>query len=670
MQPTKIILPIFLLIITLSANAQTYKAFVKAGDEAMAISEIYDAYSHYKMAMKIDSSDVKLWGKVAEAAHGFNLFEEADYYYNKIAEAGKYNEVYGFGENWLATKMAIGDYEKAQIIINKYNVPKAQKALDAAVKLKGNPIEIELKHLDENINTPYSDFAAQKVGDNFYYTSLRFKSENIQKEKIYIAKLVERSETGKGLPMKQRFNVKDKSTANAFWLNEDEVYYTVCEVVNEKQQCEIYYRKKENNRWGNAKKLTDKINQKGFTSTQPNVGFDSIEQKEYLFFVSDKSGKMTVWKSEILDNNQYGNPRLVKDIDDQTATENLTPFFDNQSQTLYFSSDRVGGLGNLDIYKTKRSRDKNGISGKWKSVENAGFPLNGSYNDIYFRLNNDGKTGYFSSNRKGSLSLLKKGACCYDIYEFELKEQPKERPIEPTNPPITSVEVPKNPTKGKVPNEPNQPTKPSEPIKNVVNIPPPKPTITPQEELSQFLPLALYFHNDEPNPRTWKTTTYVPYQESFKSYYRKRSEYVQKFTAPLAEAEKGVYENEINTFFEIKVAGGFSELLSFSDLLLKYLKAGENFEITLKGYASPIAKSDYNLNLSKRRVACIRNHFASYKSGVFYKYLDNGQLKIINSPFGETTAATSVSDKANDKRNSVYSVSAALERRVEILEIR
>ena len=57
MQPTKIILPIFLLIITLSANAQTYKAFVKAGDEAMAISEIYDAYSHYKMAMKIDSSD-------------------------------------------------------------------------------------------------------------------------------------------------------------------------------------------------------------------------------------------------------------------------------------------------------------------------------------------------------------------------------------------------------------------------------------------------------------------------------------------------------------------------------------------------------------------------------------------------------------------------------------
>jgi len=382
---------------------------------------------------------------------------------------------------------------------------------------------------------------------------------------------------------------------------------------------------------------------------------------------------MTIWKSEIINNNQYGKPRMVKNIDNKTATENLTPFFNNQNQTLYFSSDRDGGLGSLDIYKTKRVRAKNGILGKWEKVENAGFPLNSSYNDIYFRLNNDGKTGYFSSNRKGSFSLLKKGSCCYDIYEFELKTQPKESPIEPNNPLITSVEIPENPIKGIVSNKPNPPSKPNspnEPRKNVVNVIPPKPNPTPQEELSRFLPIALYFHNDEPNPRTWKTTTNIPYSESFKSYYRKRNEYIQEFTAPLAESEKGLYEGEINQFFEEKVAGEFSELLEFSAILLQYLKEGKTFEITLKGYASPRAKSDYNLNLSKRRVACIRNHFRTYRNGVFYQYLNNGQLKIINLPFGETTAATSVSDKIDDKRNSVYSVSAALERRVEILEIR
>ncbi|MFT6150357.1 MAG: outer membrane protein OmpA-like peptidoglycan-associated protein, partial [Saprospiraceae bacterium] len=109
---------------------------------------------------------------------------------------------------------------------------------------------------------------------------------------------------------------------------------------------------------------------------------------------------------------------------------------------------------------------------------------------------------------------------------------------------------------------------------------------------------------------------------------------------------------------------------AFSAVLLKHLQAGETIEIVLKGFASPRAKSDYNLNLSKRRVGCVRNYFRTYQGDTFQKYLNNGQLKIFTSPFGETKAATSVSDELDDKRNSVYSVGAAEERRVEILEVR
>jgi hypothetical protein len=75
---------LFFVIISLSANAQTHKAFVKAGDNALAQDQHYDAYNHFRMAMKIDSIDVQLWGKLAKAAYGFNLFETADYYYQKI----------------------------------------------------------------------------------------------------------------------------------------------------------------------------------------------------------------------------------------------------------------------------------------------------------------------------------------------------------------------------------------------------------------------------------------------------------------------------------------------------------------------------------------------------------------------------------------------------------
>jgi outer membrane protein OmpA-like peptidoglycan-associated protein len=642
----------FLLIISLSANAQTYKAFVKAGDNALAQNQTYDAYHHFKMAMEIDSSDVQLWAKLAKAAYDFYLFEMADYYYQKIEKENKTNEIFDFGNSWLQTKIALGEYQAAQNIASKYNVPEAKKTLEAAIKLKQNPIKIDIQNLGESINTPYSDFAAQRVGADLYYSTYRFKNINEQNQKDYISKLVISNNDEKGLPLKNGFNEKDKSTANAFWQDENMVYYTVCDMINGKQQCEIYARKKENNKWQKAEKLDKKINKENFTATQPNIGFDSLDNKTYLYFVSDQSGKMTIWKSELLTNGNFKTPTKQQFLDDRTATQNVTPFFDNHTQTLYFSSDREGGLGNLDIYKTKRKK------GGWSNIENAGFPLNGSYNDVYFRLNNDSKTGYFSSNRKGSLSLTK-GSCCYDIYAFELGDKTPIEPIKPENP---IAEIPQNP-KTKIPNT-------EHPNTEIPNTETPKKPQTPLEELSKFLPLALYFHNDEPNPRTRQTTTNVDYGTSYRSYYARKNEYIQAFTKPLSEAEKPIYSKEITTFFDEKIKGGYDNLAAFSTILLKHLQAGATIEIVLKGFASPRAKSDYNLNLSQRRVACVRNHFNTYQNGIFQQYLNNGQLKISNSPFGETKAATSVSDKIDDKRNSVYSVGAAGERRVEILEVR
>lgn len=649
----KYIITILLAITTLSANAQTYKAFVKAGDNALAQGEAFDAYNHFKMAMKIDSSEVQLWSKLAKAAYGFNLFETADFYYQKIETAGKTDKIFSFGEDWLQCKIALGEYVAAQGIASKYKISKADKALAAAIKLKGNPIKIEIEHLDKSINTPYSDFAAQKVGETLYYSSYRFKQTNRQNQKIYNARLISNQHNGKGLPLKQRFNTNEKSTANAFWQDENTVYYTVCEFVNGKQRCEIYIRKRENKKWKTAQKLDAKINKEGFTNTHPNIAFDSFDNKTYLYFVSDRSKKVTIWRSELLGNGQWKTPTKMQFLDDRTATKNVTPFFDNSSQTLYFSSDRDGGLGNLDIYKIQRTK-----SG-WGKVENAGYPLNGSYNDVYFRINDDSKTGYFSSNRKGSLSLTK-GSCCYDIYAFELGDKIPEEEV----PLLATTEIPST-AKGI-----ETPTKPLQPIEIPTKPKVPKKVETPLEELSKFLPLALYFHNDQPNPRTWQTTTTVDYGTSYRSYYALKTEYIREFTKPLQVTEKAIYTDDINYFFDSKVKNGYDNLEAFSNVLLKHLEAGETLEIVLKGFASPRAKSDYNLNLSKRRVACVSNHFSTYENGIFQQYLNNGQLKISNSPFGETKSATSVSDKIDDRRNSVYSVGAAGERRVEILEVR
>ena len=93
-------------------------------------------------------------------------------------------------------------------------------------------------------------------------------------------------------------------------------------------------------------------------------------------------------------------------------------------------------------------------------------------------------------------------------------------------------------------------------------------------------------------------------------------------------------------------------------------------EIFVTGYTSPRAQSDYNVNLGKRRVSSVRNHFASYANGILLSYLNSGKLLITERSYGETTAAAGVSDDLEDVRNSIYAIGAAKERRVEIVEVK
>jgi hypothetical protein len=628
-----------LFLIPIGVNGQTYNAFVKAGENALAKGDMYEAYNHFNTAIQIDSTDAQLWGKLAKAAYGFNLLDVADYYYCKIEKEGRATEIYGFEEDWLQVKMSIGDYDAALEIALKYNARKYINPIKSAIQLKSDSIKVDIQHLTP-INTRYSDYAAQKVGEDLYYSSHRFKVINQKQQKDYISKLIVAENFDNPLPLRYRFNTNDKSTANAFFVSANEVYYTICESVNGKQQCQIYHRKKEGDVWQKAEQLPATINKKGCTNTHPTIAFDSIDNKRYLYFVSDRSGKMTIWRSEQLQQ-EWDDPTELLFLEDETATQNITPFFDNETQTLYFSSDRTGGLGNLDVYKVQRVKEG------WSSVENLGYPLNSSYNDIYFRLNDDSKTGYFSSNRKGSMSLTKE-ACCFDIYAFELLDETPEQPLTPLDT-IVFVEV-------------STTTR--------VEIPTTEIPVTPLEELSQFLPLALYFHNDEPNPRTWKKTTTVSYSTAYHEYYARKFEYIQAFSDLDLKDENEDDAEEITAFFEEAIKSGHDNLVAFSEVLLKHLQAGETVEIVLKGFASPRAKSDYNLNLSQRRVICVQNHFHTYRNGIFKPYFNNEQLIISDLPFGETKAAASVSDNISDKRNSIYSVEAARERRVEIVEVR
>jgi hypothetical protein len=185
--------------------------------------------------------------------------------------------------------------------------------------------------------------------------------------------------------------------------------------------------------------------------------------------------------------------------------------------------------------------------------------------------------------------------------------------------------------------------------------------------LISYLPIPLYFDNDEPDKRTLARTTKKDYITAYRSYYNRKATFIERYTEGLTGQELQDATAAVDSFFENDVRGGWERLMEFSEVLYEILVSGDSIEITLKGYASPRAGTTYNKNLTDRRAVSVNNHFNLFDGGIYKKFVDSKQLVIKREANGETKVPPGVSDDIKDERNSIYSVPASRERRLEII---
>lgn len=112
-----------------------------------------------------------------------------------------------------------------------------------------------------------------------------------------------------------------------------------------------------------------------------------------MIFASDRPGgygKTDLWKSTF-ENGEWSKPvNLGAQVNSQGNEQFPTVSSDG---TLYFSSDEYLGLGGLDVFMCRP------FGSDWTIPVNLGYPINSSGDDFSFVLEADGKTGYLSSNR-------------------------------------------------------------------------------------------------------------------------------------------------------------------------------------------------------------------------------------------------------------------------------
>jgi hypothetical protein len=191
------------------------------------------------------------------------------------------------------------------------------------------------------------------------------------------------------------------------------LFFTACFRADSYGSCDLYFSEKTGDTWSMAKNMGAHINSASWDA-QPSVSPDG----KTLYFASNRkggAGSSDLWKTERMPDGTWGKP-VNLGIMVNTPDAEMAPFIHHDNQSLYFSSKGHPGMGGADLFKSDRK------TGSWGQPVNLGYPINSKADELVVIVNPQGDQGYISSN-----SLEGEGG--YDIFMFGLHEAARPVPV-------------------------------------------------------------------------------------------------------------------------------------------------------------------------------------------------------------------------------------------------
>lgn len=302
------------------------------------------------------------------------------------------------------------------IIEGKSNDYKSITALEKQIlycenakKFKFDRNNIIVKNLSE-INTKYAEHSPVVTAneDFIIFTSMRKTNlaERKQNNKEYDEDIYI-TKLVNGEPLKQTRLKKPINTnendANCGLSGDGKILYIY---KNE----DIYACKyMEDNKWGDPERIGKHINSK-YRESHLSISAD----KNTMYFSSDRPGGFggtDIYKTEKDENGKWKKPvNLGKNIN--TNLNEDSPYI-HQDNSLFFSSQGHNSIGGYDIFYSKINSD-----GSFSKVKNPGYPTNTVADDVYYFLSPDKKRAYLSSSRSGGKGSM-------DIYYIDYVDSSK-----------------------------------------------------------------------------------------------------------------------------------------------------------------------------------------------------------------------------------------------------
>lgn len=289
---------------------------------------------------------------------------------------------------------------------------KARHSLQIAefgMEAMSRPVPFDPKNLGEGINSADAEYFPALTADEqtmVITRNSRPASGGHGQEDFYESHFVDGQWTSAenlGPPL----NTPDNEGAQTISLDGQLMFFTGCNRPDGLGGCDIYISRKAGNAWTVPQNMRNPVNSSKWES-QPSLSPD----KKTIYFSSSRAGgkgDKDIWSSTLTSQGVWGVPANLGDVINTDGSEE-SPFIHPDNQTLYFSSDGQIGMGKKDIFYSRKDE-----KGNWTTPVNLGYPINTWNNDDSFIVGTSGKTAYFSSDRKGGFGSL--DLYSFELYE-------------------------------------------------------------------------------------------------------------------------------------------------------------------------------------------------------------------------------------------------------------
>ena len=454
--------------------------------------------------------------------------------------------------------------------------------------------KVEITNVGKTVNSTYSDFAPviSADGSTMLFTSRRpvtekeIKGRKQSMEHIYSCSLNgKKNKWGNTLLLAGSVNAEGRNNSAIGLSNDGQRMLLYRDDIH--GNGDIYESMLKGTEWTAPVLMPDPIN------TQYHESSASISPDgKTLYFVSDRPGGIgarDIWYCTLGADGKWGDATNIG-APVNTGLDEEGIFIHPDGKTIYFSSKGHNGYGGYDVYRTVR----NANDGKWSSPLNMGTPLNTPGDDVYFVMEAGGTVGYYTSSRAG-------GNGEKDIYKVTFKWIANDD--KPSTPELVLV-------KGVIKDDEGNPLEASiEIIDNEKN-----EIITKLASNSSTGKYLVSLPAGKNYGIHVKANDHLFHSENFNITRASSYKEVDKDIV-LDKIEVGKSSVLKNIFYDFDKATLRHESVAELERLIALMEQYPSLRIELSSHTDSKGTDDYNLNLSQARAQSVVDYLISNKVG-------------------------------------------------------